>query len=193
MRLKIIFDKLIDLFYPRRAVCMGCGSMLGCDADDLCDVCRQKLAEHFIGPHKLQKGSGLDEAAFAYPYRGPAGSMVRKLKYSGVAVLSQRMGEDIARAVFMLHLSDTCVVTAVPMHPKRLRQRGRNHAELIARQTATALGLTYADILYRTRNAPQQARLSLSQRLQNLNGAFAVRPEYSNLVNNGSILLIEMS
>ena len=187
MKLKMI----IDLIYPRRAVCMGCGSMLGCDRDDLCEGCRQKLSERWIGPHRLPKGAGPDEAAFAYPYRSPAGSMVRKLKYSGVAVLAERMGRDIAQAVEMLHPEGICAVTAVPMHPRRLKQRGRNHAELLARSAADALGLPYFDLLYRTRNAPQLARLTLTQRLQNLNGAFAVREEYTDLVNGQNVLLID--
>ena len=37
-------DLIVNLIWPRRAMCMGCGSMLGCDRDDLCEECRERLA-----------------------------------------------------------------------------------------------------------------------------------------------------
>lgn len=40
---------LLELIYPRRAVCMGCGSMIGCERRDVCSECRQKLAKDWIG------------------------------------------------------------------------------------------------------------------------------------------------
>ena len=191
MRLKNILTALVDLVYPRRAVCMGCGSMLGCDRDDLCEDCRKRLSERWIGPRRLQSDSGLDGAAFAYPYHGPAGSVVRNLKYAGAAVLAEQMGSDIARAVAQLDLKNIRAVTAVPMHPRRLRRRGRNHAELLARCAAEVLDLEYMDLLYRTRNAPQQARLLPGQRRRNLKGAFAVCAASASDVTGADILLID--
>ena len=40
---------LLDLIFPRRAVCMGCGSKLGCYRDDLCEDFREKLAKGWVG------------------------------------------------------------------------------------------------------------------------------------------------
>ena len=63
----------------------------------------------------------------------------------------------------------------VPMHKKRRKQRGRNHAELLARDVAARLELPYLDALERTRDTRQQARLDDKARRQNLRDAFAVR------------------
>ena len=41
---KAAVEAVMNLLFPRRAVCMGCGSMLGCDRDDLCETCRETLA-----------------------------------------------------------------------------------------------------------------------------------------------------
>ena len=191
MRLKNILTALVDLVYPRRAVCMGCGSMLGCDRDDLCEDCRKRLSERWIGARRLEGDTGLDGTAFAYPYHGPAGGMVRNLKYAGAAVLAEQMGGDIARAVAQLDLKNIRAVTAVPMHPRRLRRRGRNHAELLARRAAEVLDLEYMDLLRRTRNAAQQARLLPGQRRHNLEGAFAVCAARAAFVNGADILLID--
>lgn len=182
---------LLELIYPRRAVCMGCGSMLGCDRNDLCEDCRARLAKSWVGVRAPERGTGLDGAAYAYVYAGPAGGMVRRMKYGGVWILAEEMGADLARAVELLRIPSVCCVTAVPMHPKRLRRRGRNHAELLARQVAARLNLEYVELLMRTRNAPQQARLEAKARRENLRGGFVLRSEWWEKVSGADILLID--
>ena len=184
-------DFLVELLWPRRATCMGCGSMLGCDRDDLCEECREQLARRWLGVREVNPDLHLSGAAFAYPYAGPAGGLVRRLKYTGVGVLAERMSVELARAARLLRIGDGAIVTCVPMHPKRLRKRGVNHAELLARGVAREMRLEYGDVLMRTRNAPQQARLSGKAREHNLKGGFAVRPEWRARVSGAKILLID--
>ena len=189
--LRRVRDFLLDLLFPRRAVCMGCGSMLGCDRDDLCEECREKLAKRWLGVRDVDPNLGLSGAAFAHPYRGPAGGLVRRLKYTGVGVLAERMSVELARAAMLLRMGDGVLVTCVPMHPRRLRKRGVNHAELLARGVAREMQLQFGDVLMRTRNAPQQARLSEAERRRNLKGGFAVRPVWHARVQGAKILLID--
>ena len=191
MALAKIRRLLIDLILPRRAVCMGCGSMLGCDRDDLCEDCRAKLAQNWIGPRPPRRGCRLDGTAFAHAYAGPAGGMVRNLKFNSAWILAGAMGADVARAAQLLRIEKLDFVTAVPMHPKRLRERGRNHAEVLARAAAARMGAEYRDLLYRTRNTPQQARLSGRQRRQNVKDAFDALPECREAIAGATVLLID--
>ena len=190
-RLKQIREWLSELLFPRRAVCMGCGSMIGCDRDDVCEQCREKLAKQFVGARMPDKKSPFAGTAFAYRYHGPAGGIVRNLKYGSVWLLAENMGRDLARAAELMRVPEDALVTAVPMHPKRLRERGRNHSALLAQEAAKKLGLDYLEILERTRNAPQQARLSDARRKKNLQGAFAVRQEVKEAICGRTILLID--
>lgn len=189
--MKRVPDFLLNLFFPRRAACMGCGSWLGCEQDDICDDCRETLAKRWVGVRAPDPKLGIDGAAYAYRYAGPAGSLVRRLKYRGVRVLADEMSRDLTRAVKLLQLKDIRAVTAVPMHPKRMQTRGMNHAELLARNVAQRLDLPYAELLMRTRNAPQQARLDTDERTKNLKGGFAVRQDAFDIVKGGRILLID--
>lgn len=182
---------LLELLFPRRAMCMGCDSMLGCDRDDLCEECRERLSRSWVGVRATDPTLRLDGAAFAYRYAGPAGGLVRRLKYDGVQVLAERMCRELARAAALLRVGDDVLVTCVPMHPRRLRSRGFNHAELLARGAAGEMQLEFGDVLMRTRNAPQQARLTDAERRTNLRGGFAVRPEWSERVAGRRILLID--
>lgn len=182
---------LLELIYPRRAVCMGCGSMIGCERRDVCNECRQKLAKDWIGVRHTKADSGLDCAAFAHSYRGVAGNLVRKLKYSSVRLLAEEMGADVARAAQMLRIEQIDFVTAVPMHPKRLRKRGYNHGEELAKSVAQYMGLKYAPLLKRRRNDAQQANLNLEKRRRNLIGAFEISEEYQNKLDKAVVLLID--
>ena len=66
----------------------------------------------------------------------------------------------------------------VPIHPKRLRTRGFNQAEVLARKLGEALSLPVcAGILERSRNTEPQKELRASERLRNLEKAFCVRGE----------------
>lgn len=186
-----MIEWLKELLFPRRANCMACGSMLGCDRDDICEECRALLAKNFIGVRMPGKRSPFAGLAFAHPYRGPAGGLVRSLKYGSVWVLAEQMGREIARAAEGLRLEADCVVVPVPMHPRRLRSRGKNHSALLALVASQELNLPYMEILERTRNAPQQARLSDAQRKENLKDGFAVRKVYAEETLGRTILLVD--
>ena len=152
-----IRDALLNLLYPKRANCMGCGAATGCREDWVCPACREDLARGWVGAEMPPKY--LDAAAYGYVYRGAAAGMVRRLKYSGVGKLAAFMGRDMVRAYRFIEPTGADCVCCVPMHSKRLRQRGRNHAELLARDVAARLELPYLDALERTRDTRQQARL----------------------------------
>lgn len=172
--------RLLDLVYPPRAECMGCGSKVGMERDWLCEDCRQALAGYWVGPMPPSDGR-FDGAAAAYRYGGPAEGLVRNLKYRGVKALAGEMGARIVLALEPLMPLNADGVVAVPMHPKRRAERGFNHAELLARAVAEGLELPLLDVLLRTRNTPQQARLDDKQRRRNLEGAIALSGDVAGL------------
>jgi ComF family protein len=68
------------------------------------------------------------------------------------------------------------VVVPVPLHPSRLRERGYNQAELIARPLASSLGIPYRSyLLVRTRPRPDKLRLTRRERWDTVRGAYATR------------------
>ena len=165
---------LLELIYPRRAECMGCGSKAGSDREWLCEDCRQELANRWVGAAPPPEGGRIEGAAYAYRYGGPASGLVRNLKYRGVSRLAEPMGRQMVRALEGLQPAHIDCVTPVPMHVRRVRKRGVNQALLLAREVADGLQLPLEEALVRTRNTLQQARLDEAKRLHNLDGAFAV-------------------
>lgn len=167
--LRGIGRQIVDLLYPKKAVCMGCDSRAGFEQDWLCDDCRQALAKRWVGAFEELK---LDGAAAAYRYQGPAGSVVRRLKYGGVLGLAEPMAEDMLRAYEQILPTGAELVVAVPMYPKRMKRRGFNHAQVLAKRVAERLGLPCEEVLFRIRETVQQARLDGDERRKNLKDAF---------------------
>ncbi|MFO0689420.1 MAG: ComF family protein [Myxococcota bacterium] len=67
-------------------------------------------------------------------------------------------------------------IVSIPLHPSRLRRRGFNHADLIARRIAARLGRPFDPaLLARVRDTGSQAGLTASDRRTNLRGAFRAR------------------
>ena len=181
----MIWHVLRDLLFPKRANCMGCGSATGCREDWICPQCRQELTQSWVGAEMPPRG--IDGAAYAYVYHGAAAGIVQRLKYYGVGQLASFMGTDMVRAYRFLEPTGADCVACVPMHKKRRKRRGYNHAELLARDVAARLNLPYVDALERTRNTRQQARLDDHARRVNLRGAFQV----STSVAGRRIILVD--
>lgn len=97
---------------------------------------------------------------------------VHHLKYRNLKLMARPLGRMLASYLESEALPGQ-VVVPVPMHPRRLRERGYNQSELLARELARESGLTVSGILHRSRAAPPQARASSAQaRRQNVAGAF---------------------
>jgi ComF family protein len=82
------------------------------------------------------------------------------------------------------------VIVPVPLHPDRLRERGYNQAELIARPLARNLGLPMRSwLLMRTKPRPEKQKLTVHERWESVRGAFEAR--LGSPVDNLSVLLVD--
>ncbi len=109
-------------------------------------------------------------------YAEPVDRLLTELKFG------QRLAAGRCLSGLLLEGSDLAGVCAgldialpVPLHPRRLRERGYNQALELLRPIATALRLPLArDVLQRCRETTAQTGLDAAARRRNLRGAFAV-------------------
>lgn len=112
--------------------------------------------------------------AAAFEYGGALATAITRLKYHDRADLAPRLGAAMIGAAGALGAVD--LVVPVPLHPRRLAERGFNQAALLASPVARALGASLRPrALVRTQNTPMQARLDRAARLVNLEGSFSAR------------------
>ena len=105
---------------------------------------------------------------FKYPRRGWRG-----LDPAPLGVMRQLVLEAARRALG----PPPERIVPVPLHPRRLRERGFNPAALLARAVAREQRCRFdATLLVRVRDTPSQTGLDRRARRANVRGAFQVRP-----------------
>jgi ComF family protein len=80
------------------------------------------------------------------------------------------------------------ILVPVPLHPSRLKERGYNQAEHLAKWVARQCGARFATPLRRSRLTAPQARLARKDRLLNMQGAFEV---HEPLARGSPIILVD--
>ena len=106
----------------------------------------------------------------ALRHDGVARQLLLGLKYRGGRHLVGPLAELVAPIV----PAGTDVLVPVPLHEGRLRQRGFNQSELLARELGRRARRPVLDgALTRVRETPSQTGLSPAERVANVRGAFA--------------------
>ena len=150
--------------------CAGCDG-LGDAAAGFCPACAPLLEP---APRALWPPA---PDAAAHLYAGPLADAIARLKYGGRTDLCPALGELLARAALSYAGQVDCVVP-LPLHPRRLRERGFNQSALLGAGAARALGMPLrVDLLRRVRDTVAQAGLSRELRATNVRGAFVARPD----------------
>jgi len=189
---------MIDFFFPRR--CVGCGKI----GDFLCIGCRQKLPRllwPFCQKCGKPESSGvlcsacwgqkneIDGIRSAFRFDGAVRQAVHELKYRNLKAISGCLAILMAN-----YLQDKPVygevLVPVPLHPRRLRERGYNQSSLLAGKLGKFIALPMIDdSLYRLKdNLPQARTATIEERRNNVKRAFACRNEG---LNGKSVILID--
>jgi len=139
----------------------------------LCPFCQKKLAR---GEHTCEYTSSISRSYAWGWHSGPLRLAVHRLKYKRDISLGEILSQHLAECLTGVALPEVCIVP-VPLWPGRQRQRGYNHAALLARPLAYTLGMPYCSgMVSRQRNTVSQVGLSVPERRKNVTGAFQADP-----------------
>jgi ComF family protein len=168
--------------------CLLCGDE-GADGVDLCADCAAELPRntqccaHCALPlplsapqcgRCLRKAPPWDAAWAPFRYAWPLDRLETRFKFSrdlaaGRALVSMWRRENHPSSLPQM-------ILPVPLHQRRLRERGYNQAWELARSLARSLGIPCRhDLLQRVRHTDAQTGLNAAQRRRNLRSAFALR------------------
>ena len=151
-----LFDFIValgDLFMPR--ACLACGRRLGMRERHLCLSCAADVpyTRFWLAAHNpladrfnavLERHRGTEPMDYAYAaallyYKGAYRSIPRALKYQGDLAAGRHYGALLGRRLATApHFADIDLVIPVPLHWTRLRSRGYNQAEILARALVDA-------------------------------------------------------
>ena len=196
-------EALLSLLFPRAANCLCCGDPRRAALEDcLCFRCRIALEGMRVPPEAcnrclspVKKGKrcrmchsrvmGHIERVYApWRYGGEVRALIHAFKFNGcdeaLPLLAQAMADAIPDRDF------DCIVP-VPLHPKRLRQRGVNQALLLAEAIGRITHMDVRELLQRDYYRRPQSRLDHKERRFNVAGAFSCRERAEGL----RILLVD--
>jgi ComF family protein len=199
-------EALLDIFFPKQ--CFGCRTVLPrSETHVLCKTCLNAITLHtlFFCPDCGKRltectrlcgcGASFIAAAPCLYGSAPLTEIVQTLKYKGIRDGAWTLGGILAHWAreSAFDPSSFCVIP-IPLSKRRLRKRGFNQAELIARSFLKHLDTDTlkikTNILVRTRNTTPQTELhSYAERAENVINAFNVVNVLD--VKHKTILLID--
>jgi len=170
----LICHGLLNTRDAARIVCPLCRQRWRAVRPPWCERCGQP--EPHFGPCRLCVAwpaalRAVRSAVWLDAYARPA---VHALKYGGLP----RIADDLATAMRKRQspADGASVLIPIPLATKRLRTRGYNQSEVLARALARQWRIpVLPDLLVRTRETPTQTALTPGTRLANVAGAFEVR------------------
>lgn len=157
---------LLDLVAP--PTCAACEAPYPTQ-QPLCAACRTYL---------LAADERPADVSVAFEHGASLARAIYRAKYDGDPNLAVALGALLVETFEAPPEPDDAIVP-VPLHPRRLRERGYNQARELARPLARHLRVpVLTDVVARARDTPSQTRLDRAARRRNVADAFAVtRPE----------------
>ena len=158
---------------------------------NVCRKCAEPLPKPGTCARCVAEASSLDRLYGTYLYESPVGSAVRAFKFDDVRALGPVLDGMFNIAAMSRSAAD--LVVPIPLHKSRLRSRGYNQSEILARQLSERLGLeSRNDVLVRVAHAVPQSELpTATARHSAMLGGFAIRCNASKVVDGKRVLLVD--
>ena len=193
-----MLKKLINLFFPN--VCSGCSEMLSQNEDVICILCRHNMPlttdllrveneafKKFYGRIPIEHAS----AMLHYHKKGIVQQLIHNLKYKNHQKIGVVLGEWYVNDLNNIEiLQNIDYIIPVPLHKKRMKERGYNQVTTFGNAIANGLKKQFDDtVLFRNEYALTQSKKNLINRNSVSENTF--QAQFSDIYHNKHFLLID--
>jgi ComF family protein len=184
----LMFKNLLNLFLQN-----NCPICQRSTKQQLCQYCNKQLQScHLQNPNYLWKEP---VPVFGWgSYGGTLKRAIAVMKYENHPEIGRLLGQYLGES-WLLNCTlenQKPVIVPIPLHPKKLKERGFNQAEIIAQGFCEITGLKLkSNGLARIKDTKAQFSVSSAERQQNLADAFALGSDFSRYLPNVPILLVD--
>jgi len=185
---------LADTVFPR--ICVVCGAVLNGNRENrFCSKCLSSInfvkppicsccgfpfidyggSDHFCG-ECVSLPQYFSIARSVVRYEASLRDAIHRFKYKGKIAVGETLGKLMAEYEYdSLSIEDYSLIVPVPLHPRRLRERGFNQSVVLAREIAEehSISLDFT-ILKRIIYTEPQVSLDRKKRGSNVKGAFKI-------------------
>ncbi|NHN33861.1 ComF family protein [Paenibacillus sp. S3N08] len=149
----------------------------GCGRPEICPDCNRRTQAYFV-----QNRSAVSYSPLMKEWLGV-------FKYRGHEKLRELLGTMLLHAYYQHQKHPaasanaspyTELITFVPLSEQRLAERGFNQAQQLAEELSVLTGIPVIDVLERTRHTDKQSFKTRGDRLEDLQGVFALHPAGRN-------------
>jgi ComF family protein len=191
-RVCVVCDRALAS-HERGVVCGRCWTRLDALPFPQCARCGHPHIRHSCRWCELLPSYVRAVRSVCWAPSGSGGAIVHALKYEGWRTAADGMADRMARLAWPIDVvEERRALVPVPLAPSRLRERGFNQSELIARALAARWRIpVWTDLLSRARNTETQTRLTPSDRLRNVAGAFDVSSSVSARLRGAHLVLVD--
>jgi ComF family protein len=175
----------LDLLFPRW--CVGCGREGDFICPDclkslprinppLCPRCGRPQLNAVVCPACVGWEASIDGIRALFKFEGAVRQAIHELKYNNLRAIAPLLGKWLGDYLIANPLPAE-VLVPVPLHSKRLRERGYNQSRLLARELANISGLPLVDdcLMRITYGTPQARTHNVAERRGNVADAFSCR------------------
>lgn len=187
------FERLFQFFLPSQClcclsyleegetrICTDCLSKIHWIVPPFCTICGIPFVSSEVDCHPcgacVTKEKYFTMARALGYYEGPLRRAIHRWKYDGKIGLSPLFGEWMAEKLPQ-YWDPKCfdMILPVPLHKRRLRERGFNQALLLAKELSRRTGIPYRkNILQKKRPTPPQVQLSGAEREKAVRRSFHI-------------------
>lgn len=166
--LKKIFRYCVDILYP--PLCPFCDGVIPAGRS-FCQKCESEFPEQGI----VTKASESILCVSPFAYIDKYSEAVKRFKFSGrrqyANALAHTISTEVKREYAPLRIDGVCFV---PMMDKRVKKRGYNQSELLAKELAKLMGVPFVKALVKIKENEEQHKLPASMRIKNVKGVYDV-------------------
>ncbi len=150
----------------------------------------EKQAEFEIN-NNLNSNYYFQEHLYVFQYQGKIRQILLDYKFNNQAYLYKTIVNFLLKnKKFFQILKSYDTIVPVPISKKRRKERGYNQSELIAREIAKRLEITYDNkSLLKVKNIIEQSKLNKEEREKNIQGVYQLRNK--QILENKKILLLD--
>ena len=184
-----ILEKILDLLYPQ--VCSICGKL---NEKSLCNKCKIKLETEFnfqTEDYSQEIDKNFKEHHYFFRYENFIRNQILSLKFHEKPYIYKTIAHFLEnKRKYFENLKKYDIMIVVPISKKRLKDRGYNQSELIAKEISKMLSIKIEkNIIKKLIDTPPQSLLNKEQRQENIKGVY--KAYNIEKIKNKNILIVD--